>query len=564
MGKVPSGNIKVCKNNGGELQDMPNGEYVRYAYRTLRTIEDGFALVTGVASKLMADTEFGKFKPATSAAELSEISKIIKSVYIDTLADRYEYASKLVRYKNMLGGNPALSLSSILGRNIDVAFEDMTHVLTRVGNYILRPMANGMLSLVNDNDPKAADAVTQLLASGYKADYAVLEKIIKPEIIRYTELVDAAKQAIVIDNPIIDYEVAQFNLPTVIKHLAMNGNLPELREVRGVQSPAGLVIGAGTVPFRKLFDSIPNFELRKIMQDALAEVTDETLESIWKKWIWPISTVQNSMPETFAIMKYKNAETLWIVYGMVTGILAIYDADETVIVTDNTKENVVKALQSYQAELLNYMAMLSKSTTEEISGNVLVVYTDGPVTYVYPEVFSKAKDLGIQLEVILGGNISGGYVTTDSRKLDSIVSSKDTFLSSFDTFAATATRSMAMKYDTAMREAYLSGFCKWEDTISPELRQSLRSESNSSIRAYLADRISNWQADKLVDVAYNAIEIITGYGFENRSCIGALLIDSVSLKKQHGDKMSVDRILLFASISFITHVVMRQMDYEYR
>ena len=210
------------------------------------------------------------------------------------------------------------------------------------------------------------------------------------------------------------------------------------------------------------------------------------------------------------------------------------------------------------------MAMLSKSTTEEISGNVLVVYTDGPVTYVYPEVFSKAKDLGIQLEVILGGNISGGYVTTDSRKLDSIVSSKDTFLSSFDTFAATATRSMAMKYDTAMREAYLSGFCKWEDTISPELRQSLRSESNSSIRAYLADRISNWQADKLVDVAYNAIEIITGYGFENRSCIGALLIDSVSLKKQHGDKMSVDRILLFASISFITHVVMRQMDYEYR
>lgn len=94
----------------------------------------------------------------------------------------------------------------------------------------------------------------------------------------------------------------------------------------------------------------------------LREVTDETLESIWKKWIWPISTVQNSMPETFAIMKYKNAETLWIVYGIVTGILAIYDADETVIVTDNTKENVVKALQSYQAELLNYMAMLSKST----------------------------------------------------------------------------------------------------------------------------------------------------------------------------------------------------------
>lgn len=131
-------------------------------------------------------------------------------------------------------------------------------------------MANGMLSLVNDNDPKAADAVTQLLASGYKVDYAVLEKIIKPEIIRYTELVDAARQAIVIDNPIIDYEVAQFNMPTVIKHLAMNGNLPELREVRGVQSPAGLVIGAGTVPFRKLFDSIPNFELRKIMQDALA------------------------------------------------------------------------------------------------------------------------------------------------------------------------------------------------------------------------------------------------------------------------------------------------------
>lgn len=564
MGKVPSGNIKVCRNHGDEPQDMPNGEYVRYAYRTLRTIEDGFALVTGVASKLMADTEFGKFKPATSAAELSEISKIIKSVYIDTLADRHEYTSKLVRYKNMLGGNPALSLSSILGRNIDVAFEDMTHVLTRVGHYILRPMANGMLSLVNDNDPKAADAVTQLLASGYKADYAVLEKIIKPEIIRYTELVDAAKQAIVIDNPIIDYEVAQFNMPTVIKHLAMNGNLPELREVRGVQSPAGLVIGAGTVPFRKLFDSIPNFELRKIMQDALAEVTDETLESVWKKWIWPISTVQNSMPETFAIMKYKNAETLWIVYGIVTGILAIYDADETVIVTDNTKENVVKALQSYQAELLNYMAMLSKSTTEEISGNVLVVYTDGPVTYVYPEVFSKAKDLGIQLEVILGGNISGGYVTTDSRKLDSIVSSKDTYLTSFDTFAATATRSMAMKYDTAMREAYLSGFCKWEDTISPELRQSLRSESNSSIRAYLASRISDWQADKLVDVAYNAIEIITEYGFENRGCIGTLLRDSVSLKKQHGDKMSVDRILLFASISFITHVVMRQMDCEYR
>lgn len=43
MGKVPSGNIKVCRNHGDELQDMPNGEYVRYAYRTLRTIEDGFA-----------------------------------------------------------------------------------------------------------------------------------------------------------------------------------------------------------------------------------------------------------------------------------------------------------------------------------------------------------------------------------------------------------------------------------------------------------------------------------------------------------------------------------------
>lgn len=51
-------------------------------------------MVTGVASKLMADTEFGKFKPATSAAELSEISKIIKSVYIDTLADRYEYTKQ--------------------------------------------------------------------------------------------------------------------------------------------------------------------------------------------------------------------------------------------------------------------------------------------------------------------------------------------------------------------------------------------------------------------------------------------------------------------------------------
>lgn len=44
--------------------------------------------------------------------------------------------SKLVKYKNMLGGNPALSLSSILGRNIDVAFEDMTHVLTRVGMHM--------------------------------------------------------------------------------------------------------------------------------------------------------------------------------------------------------------------------------------------------------------------------------------------------------------------------------------------------------------------------------------------------------------------------------------------